>query len=280
MRNINIILIFLEFIYFVNGYEVLHAINVGGGAFTDSHGIFYDADPLEGKLGTSSDFGKQLKIGRVSEDDEPLYQTERYHTDSFHYDISVSGDGNYALVLKFSEVYFTNVNMKVFDVVLNSAHTIVDKLDIFKHVGKGVAHDEVVFFTISRGLLRYEREESKIRNNQVRVEFAKTTYDNPKVNAIILFKGHNKKDLEQIPRLQPVEEYFDHVLKDKMDVYEPDDETIRNVREEPKEEIPKIRKTSGPKQQNPYTLDDSSTMLPIFIAIGAFVPLLFCLCKM
>lgn len=281
--NMNIVLIFMEFIYFakiVNGYEVIYAINAGGDAFTDSHGIFYDADPLDGKMGTASDFGRSMKIGRISGNDDVLYQTERYHTDSFHYDIPMPGDGNYALVLKFSEVYFNNVNMKVFDVVLNAAHTIVDKLDIFKHVGKGVAHDEIIYFTISRGILQYEREESKVRNGQVRVELAKTNYDNPKVNAIVLFKGHNKKDLEQIPRLQPVEEYFDHMLKDKMDVYEPDEDTIQNIREELKEETPKVRKTSGPKQQDPYTLDDSSTMLPIFIAIGAFVPLLFCLCKM
>lgn len=278
-----IILIVMGFICIVcptNGYEVLYAINAGGEPFTDSHGIFYDADPLEGKVGTASDFGKTLKIGRTPEEDEVLYQTERYHTDSFHYDIPIAGDGNYALVLKFSEVYFNNIDMKVFDVVLNSAHTIVSKLDIFKHVGKGVAHDEIIYFTVSRGILRYEREESKVRNGQVRVEFVKTDYDNPKVNGIILFKGHNKKDLDQIPRLQPVEEYFDHMLKDKLDTYEPDEDTMRHIREEPKEETPKIRKTSGPKQQNPYTLDDSSTMLPIFIAIGAFVPLLFCLCKM
>lgn len=281
--NMNIILIFMEFICFAklsHGYEVIYAVNCGGDAFTDTSGIFYDEDPLEGKTGTASDFGKQLKIGRVSDEDELLYQTERYHVDSFHYDIPVPSDGEYTLVLKFSEVYFNTADKKVFDVVLNSAHTIVKKLDIFKLVGKGVAHDEVIYFTVSRGILRYERDESRVRNGHVRLEFVKSGFDNPKINGIILFKGHNRKDLDQIPRLQAVEEYYDHAIKDKMDVYEPDEDTIRNIREEVKPETPKIRKTSGPKQQNPYALDDSSTMLPIFIAIGAFVPLLFCLCKM
>lgn len=280
--NMNLVLVFIGFICFVrisNGYEVVIAINAGGGAFTDTNDIYYEADPLEGKQGTASDFGKQLKIGRVSEEDEILYQTERYHTDSFHYDIPVAGDGEYALVLKFSEVYFNNANLKVFDVVLNSAHRVIDKLDIFKLVGKGVAHDEIIYFTIERGALQYEREESKVRNDRIRLEFAKTNYDNPKVNAIVLFKSSGRNDLDHIPQLQPIEEYFDNVLKDKVDTYEPDD-TIRNVREEPKEESTKQRKTSGPKQQNPYQLDDSSTMLPIFIALGAFVPLLYCLCKL
>lgn len=254
-------------------YDVVYAINAGGDSMTDSNGIFFESDLHDGKTGTASDFGKQMQIGRVVEEDQLLYQTERYHTESFYYDIPIPGDGVYALVLKFSEVYFDSAHMKVFDVVLNSAHTIVDKLDIFKLVGKGNAHDEIVYFSASRGWLQYDKEESRIRNGKVRVEFAKTSYDNPKVNAIILFKGENKNDLEDIPRLPPAEEYFDNVFKDK-EAFEPDEEFIA------REETPKIRKTSGPKQQDPYTLDDSSTMLPIFIALGAFVPLLFCLCKM
>lgn len=284
MRNVHCVLILLKLVCLVklsSGYEILYAVNAGdSNGFTDSNGIYYEPDPLDGIVGTASDFGKQLRIGRVSGEDERLYQTERYHTDSFHYEIPVTGDGEYALVLKFSEVYFNNVDLKVFDVVLNSAHTIVEKLDIFKHVGKGTAHDEIIYFTVSRGLLHYENEESRIRNGVARVEFVKTNFDNPKINAIVLFRGKNKSDLEHIPKLQPVEAYFDNVLKDKIEAYEPDEETIRNIREEPKPEAPKVRKTSGPKQQDPYTLDDSTTMLPIFIAIGAFVPLLFCLCKM
>jgi hypothetical protein len=42
-----------------------------------------------------------------------LYQTERYHTSTFGYDIPVAEDGHYLLILKFSEVYFNAPNMKV-----------------------------------------------------------------------------------------------------------------------------------------------------------------------
>lgn len=283
-KSLCLALVFVEFVCFVkisNAYEVVYAVNAGGGAFTDTNDIYYEADPLEGKLGTASDFGKTLlKIGRVSEEDEILYQTERYHTDSFHYDIPVSGDGEYALVLKFSEVYFNSPNQKVFDVILNAAHAVIKKLDIFKMVGKGVAHDEIIYFTIERGVLHFEHEESKVRNDRIRLEFVKTNYDNPKINGIVLFKGSGQNDLDHIPQLQPALEYFDSIVKEKAEVYEPDDDTIRNIREEPEEESSRQRKTSGPKQQNPYQLDDSSTMLPIFIAIFAFVPLLYCLCKL
>ena len=42
----------------------------------------------------------------------------------------------------------------------------------------------------------------------------------------------------------------------------------------------KSRNPSGPKTRDPYENDDSSAMLPIFVAIGAFIPLVFCLCKL
>lgn len=52
--------------------------------------------------------------------------------------------------------------------------------------------------------------------------------------------------------------------------------------EEPVEQKPsKRRRPSGPKAQDPYASDDTSTMLlPVFVAVGAFIPLLFCLCKL
>lgn len=43
----------------------------------------------------------------------------------------------------------------------------------------------------------------------------------------------------------------------------------------------KLRRPSGPRAKDPYAGDDTSTMLlPVFVAIGAFIPLLFCLCKL
>lgn len=93
--------------------EVIYAINSGGEAHTDSNGIRYLRDPLMGKVGTASDYGKQLIIGRVNTPDQILYQTERYHHSTFGYDIPINGDGEYVMILKFCEVYFNSPNMKV-----------------------------------------------------------------------------------------------------------------------------------------------------------------------
>jgi len=244
-------------------YKVIYAVNAGGEEHESSDGILYQRDPLT--VGTASDYGRNLLgITRSPENDEILYQTERYHSNTFGYDLPVAGDGEYVLVLKFCEVYFNAANQKVFDVVLNGDHTVVSDLDIFAVVGRGTAHDEYVYFSISRGKLYYKEEESEIRGGKVRIEFIKGYRDNPKINAIALIKG----DVDRIPKLPPL------VVESSTEAYE-------TVQEEEKPSTSsKIRKTSGPKQPNPYSLDESSMMLPIFVALGLFIPLLYCLCKL
>lgn len=72
-----------------------------------------------------------------------------------------------------------------------------------------------------------------------------------------------KGNLESVPKLPLLDE----------------PEPIEEYREEP-EVVPKNRRPSGPKQPDPYADEDSSMLLPIFIAIGTFIPVLFCLCKL
>ena len=91
--------------------EVIWAVNCGGDKHTDIHGIRYQRDILS--KGVASDYGKNLLIERVVPQDQILYQTERYHTDTFTYEVPIRQDGDYILVLKFSEVWFTSANQKV-----------------------------------------------------------------------------------------------------------------------------------------------------------------------
>ncbi|XP_062549095.1 malectin-A [Armigeres subalbatus] len=256
--------------------NVIYAINAGGDSHVDSHGIKYARDPLMGKTGTESDYGKQLlMINRAKPNDELLYQTERYHHDTFGYDLPLAGDGEYVLILKFCEVYFNAPNMKVFDVLLNNRHMVVTDLDIFSLVGKGTAHDEYVYFTVSRGRLYFKEEDSEIRGGKVKLEFLKGYKDNPKINAIVLIKGYDEASLPRLTPLvseQPPQEILgDTILNEAAPTGDGDVQTDAKA---------KHRKTSGPKQPNPYSLDESSMMLPVFIAIGAFIPLLFCLCRL
>lgn len=38
-------------------------------------------------------------------------------------------------------------------------------------------------------------------------------------------------------------------------------------------------KPSGPKVVDPYTEDQSSSLMPLLIAIAAVIPIIFCLCR-
>lgn len=113
LKIVSFILILFKCMNNISCLEVIYAINAGGESHTDTYGIRYLKDPLMGKVGTASDYGKQLIIGRVDIVDQILYQTERYHHSTFGYDIPISEDGEHVLILKFCEVYFNSPNMKV-----------------------------------------------------------------------------------------------------------------------------------------------------------------------
>jgi len=260
--------------------NVIYAINAGGDAHTDIQGVIYKRDPLSNVAGISSDFGKQLSIQRVHPHDQILYQTERYHTQTFGYNIPIKEDGQYVIVLKFSEVYFNAPGQKVFDVVLNNDHSIVSDLDIYSNVGHGVAHDEMIPFTIADGMLKVQGEETNFEGS-LRVDFIKGSRDNPKINAILVIKG----GVNDVPPLAPIKSENEHSAPPKearnsrtRDIPSDDDED--EAPEKPSGKPDKKYKTSGPKAADPYAADDTATLLPLLVAIGAFIPLLFCLCKL
>ncbi|CAL8137278.1 unnamed protein product [Orchesella dallaii] len=246
------------------GAKVVFAVNAGGDAHTDVHGIHYQRDTL--KVGIASDYGRHLlSVGRVHPNDQILYQTERYHHSTFGYDIPINEDGDYVMVLKFCEVYFNAPNMKVFDVVLNGDHTIISDLDIHEKVGHGVAYDEIVPFQVTNNQksLMYNGVESDIRGGKVRIEFIKGYRDNPKINAIYVLKG----TAEDVPQLPPIP------------YREEEEEEVVSEPEETK--ASKNRKPSGPKVADPYEdVTLTSAIFPVFVAIGSFIPILFCLCKL
>lgn len=242
----------------INALQVLYAVNAGGDAHNDISKIHYIPDPLMNRTGTHSEYGRNSPIDRVHQQDQYLYQTERYHTKSFSYQLPLAGDGEYGLVLKFSEVYFTEPNQKVFSVVLNRKHTVIRDLDIFSLVGQNVAHDEIVRFKISHGRLFYKDEESEIRSARIPFRLAKGPQDNPKINAFVLFKG----DLRKMPRLPGVAQI--------------DGQAAEVV---PKVERERQWKRSGPTHPDPYD-DDMFVMLPVLFVIGSLVPIFFLLCNM
>ncbi len=150
--------------------EIIFALNAGGESHTDSNGVRYRRDYLAD--GVPSDYGRSLDIQRVPQQDKILYQTERYATETFGYTIAMpSGDGDYVLWLKFSEVWFNAPGQKVFDIAIND-NIAVEGLDIFGKVGRGVAHDEIIPFQIRQNKLILNGKASPF-SSEIRVDFVK-----------------------------------------------------------------------------------------------------------
>jgi hypothetical protein len=93
--------------------------------------------------GQSSDFGANYEIKSTNE--QELYQTERWGSEDFFYEIPITQSGKYVLILKFSEVYFNSPSEKIFDVALGR-DIVVRQLDIYSKVGKASAYDEYIEF--------------------------------------------------------------------------------------------------------------------------------------
>ncbi|XP_065575493.1 malectin-like isoform X2 [Artemia franciscana] len=162
--------------------DVVYAVNCGGDYFKDSHGINYQSD--KSSSGIASDFGKQfLVFGRVSQSDSVLYQTEKYDHNTFGYDVPLDGDGDYVLVLKFSEVYWNSPGAKVFGVLLNNRHRVISDLDIYEKVGKAVAHDEYIPFSVQNGKMNFNGESSTVYDS-FRLDFLKDTFGSFHINCI------------------------------------------------------------------------------------------------
>lgn len=53
-----------------------------------------------------------------------------------------------------------------------NSHTVVKDLDIFNIVGKAMAHDEYIPFTVSDGMLEVQGEKSTFDGN-LRIDFVK-----------------------------------------------------------------------------------------------------------
>lgn len=123
-----------------------------------------------------------------------VYHSERWSDQDFFYRLPVdkNEDADYVLILKFSEQYFNEPYMKVFDVVIGD-QTVIKDLDIWARSGsKLLPHDEFIRIRTQRGELYVNDKKVKggfPKIDELQVLFRVGASDNPKVNAILLVKG-------------------------------------------------------------------------------------------
>lgn len=194
--------------------------------------------------------------------------------------IPLSGEGKYLLVLKFCEVFFEAPNQKVFDVTLND-HLILSELDIFGLVGHATAHDEYVPFTVSRGKLFVRDRVSELRGGRIKISFVKGGLDNPKINAIVLLKG---ADVNEFPRLPPVapstRTSYEKAAKEPLKASASQFIADPVDHDDDDEGAGKFRHRSGPRQPDPYEMDNGSMITILFIVVATIIPIVILRCRL
>jgi hypothetical protein len=96
------------------------------------------------------------------------------------------------------------------------------------------------------------------------------------------------KEVPQLPPYKPevkFEDFDDDQEEDDDKINEEPEKNFFQDDEEEKEneyngKKQRKNKQSTPKIIDPYASDETSYLLPILVTIGAFVPLLYCLCRL
>ena len=132
------------------------AINAGSDEpYVDKDGITYQADTnFQGGVASTEGRNSDWHLPNVD-----VYHSERYGLGedfSYRLPIDMSKDKKYILILKFSEVYFWEPEMKIFDVAIGDK-TVLKDFDIFSRAGsKLLPHDEFITLEVKKKELYIE----------------------------------------------------------------------------------------------------------------------------
>lgn len=118
-------------------------INAGGLLFTDNQSRRWSADQAYMPGGFGFEGGQTYQSGDpISGTDIPeIYQSQRYQMDAYRFDVP---NGEYQVILHFSELYFQASNELSMDVAIEE-ETVISALDIFHEAG----HDAALVYRFS-----------------------------------------------------------------------------------------------------------------------------------
>ena len=137
-------------------------VHAGGPNYIDTLGQLWNAD-----TGFSGGSTASTTKTITNTTDPALYQTERYGGFSYQFNVS---NGNYNVVLKFAEIYFTAAGQRIFNVSINGTK-VLSNFDIVTAAGGALkAIDKTFPITVT--------------NNQINIVFTPGSADLPKVSAI------------------------------------------------------------------------------------------------
>ncbi|GMS89160.1 hypothetical protein PENTCL1PPCAC_11335, partial [Pristionchus entomophagus] len=249
---------------------LIFSVNCGGEEHVDSLGVRFGKD--RSTEGESSSWGTRYSFATAYAEDHPLYQLERWSKeDSFSYSVSLPMENSeYSLDLRFSEVFFDRVGAKMFHVLLNG-QPLISNLDVLKEAGgRGKPYDTIESFKIQDGNLLFGNVLLDF-DGTLEISFSRGPADNPKCNALALFRGP-PSSIPRPPRLQPsIQEKIQPVEKIKAAVEEEDDFEDNSSSE---------KFGSGPRVNDPFANQDPwDSLWPLLVAIPCLMPIVYLLYK-
>jgi len=137
-------------------------VNAGGSAYTDTLGNNWAAD--SGFAGGQISSTTNAITGTA---DPKLYQSERYGASTYSF---TAPAGNYSVILKFAEIYFTSAGSRMFNVAINGTQVLTN-FDIVASAGGAFKAIDKTFPVTVTG-------------NAINIQFITGPADLPKISAI------------------------------------------------------------------------------------------------
>jgi Malectin domain len=165
--------------------DIVYAVNCGGNAHTDSNGISYEKDPTtQGTLGPP-----WAGVRGISTNDVYLYRTFRYSNDVLSYDLPLTGDGWYGLLLHLADDSSPTTVRRHVQVQLNGQHILLEDLDFYADCGYNTACNQIFYFKVCKKTLHYAGQSSTLWNEKKVVVTIRNLAVNALINGILLVKG-------------------------------------------------------------------------------------------
>ncbi|CAD8151174.1 unnamed protein product [Paramecium octaurelia] len=199
-----IILFFISLITFANSLSlksVLMAIDCGGQeSFNSKEGFLYQEDQhFSGDSRVSDYTYNDVVYDGIAYTFTPkVYFTER-HGSSFDYSLPINKNGQYTIILQFVELYFENEGERQFDIFIGTKRIIQNLSIIDNKHQKGSAKEVFIYIEIKEDKVFHNDEECTkgFINGKLKIGFRKGAADLPKVDGIVIVKGHNAGEEEK-----------------------------------------------------------------------------------
>ena len=137
-------------------------LNSGGPSYTDSQGQLWSAD-----MDFTGGYSASTTHTIANTTDPTLYQTERYGNSTYQFSVP---PGNYTVILKFAEIYWTAAGKRIFNASINGTQ-VLSNFDIVAAAGAAfTAIDKSFPVTVTA--------------NSITIQFTTGSADLPKISAI------------------------------------------------------------------------------------------------